>query len=113
MLLGPIGVSLFKVAVPLHRAFGGPSLMQVNPASVAYDLGEIEVLYVQGSGDRWGKLEDVQAMADATPRTQPIVVVPSTECYGGYHYVNEQIDTVIAFFQQRLTLEQMVDETTG
>ncbi|MEM8530497.1 MAG: alpha/beta fold hydrolase [Chloroflexota bacterium] len=112
MLLGPVGPSLFSTAVPLHQALGGPSLTQVNPASVAYDLGETEVLYVQGSGDRWGTLEDVQAMADATPRTQPVVVVPSTERYGGYHYVNEQIDTVIAFFQQRLALEQVVGATT-
>ncbi|NOK62183.1 MAG: alpha/beta fold hydrolase [Chloroflexi bacterium AL-W] len=113
MLLGPIGPSLFNAAVPLHRALGGPPLTQVNPASVAYDLGETEVLYVQGSGDRWGTLEDVQAMADATPHTHPVVVVPSTERYGGYHYVNEQIDSVIAFFQQRLVLEQVVGGDVG
>ena len=112
-LMGPIGPTLFHAAVPLYRALGAPPLTQVNPASVAYDLGDTEVLYVQGSGDRWGSLEDVQAMADATPRTHPVVVVPSTERYGGYHYVNEQIDTVIAFFQQRLALEQVVGEKVG
>ena len=60
------------------------------------------MLYIQGSGDRWGGLADVQAMVDATPNTLPLVVAPSQERFGGYHYVNEHVDEIVAFFEASL-----------
>src|SRR5262245_53105813 len=69
--LGPAGPLLAKLAEPLHGAFGAPPLAQVAPAHAAAHLGETRMLYIQGSGDLWGSLADVQAIADATPNALP------------------------------------------
>ena len=100
--LGPAGPLLAKLAEPLHGAFGAPPLAQVAPARAAPHLGETRMLYIQGSGDQWGSLADVQAIADATPNALPLVVAPSTERFGGYMYVNQHLDEIVRFFEENL-----------
>ena len=58
--------------------------------------------YVQGTGDPWGTMEDVEAMAAATPNALPVVRFPSAGRYEGYRYVNEAVDDVAAFFREHL-----------
>jgi uncharacterized protein len=101
-LLGPAGPLLAKLAEPLHGAFGAPALAQIAPTRVAPHLGETHMLYIQGSGDTWGSLADVQAMVDATPNALPLVVAPSQERFGGYMYVNQHLDEIVGFFEEHL-----------
>ena len=93
---------LAKLAEPLHGAFGAPSLAQIAPACAAIHLAETRTLYIQGNGDQWGSLADVQAIADATPNALPLVVAPSIERFGGYRYVNQHLDEIVRFFEEGL-----------
>src|SRR5215213_9037896 len=101
-LFGRAGPLLAKLAEPLHGAFGAPALAQVAPARAAIHLGETRMLYIQGSGDQWGSLADVQAIADATPNALPLIAAPSTERFGGYRYVNEHLNEIVGFFRESL-----------
>jgi uncharacterized protein len=102
-LLGPVGPALTQLAAPLHQAFGAPPLAQIDPVRVAPHLGTTALLYIQGSGDPWGALADVRAMAAATPNARPVIVAPSTDRFGGYLYVNEHMGEIVAFFKEHLS----------
>jgi dienelactone hydrolase len=101
-LLGPAGPFLAKLAGPLHQAFGAPALGEIAPARAAAHLGETRMLYIQGSGDQWGSVADVQSIAAATPNALPLVIAPSEERFGGYLYVNEHLDEIVGFFEENL-----------
>lgn len=101
-LLGPAGPTLLRLAQPVHQAFGAPPLRDITPATAAPRLGDTTVLYIQGSGDRWGSMHDVQTMAAATPHALAVVAAPSQERYSGYLYVNTHVRDIIAFFADHL-----------
>jgi pimeloyl-ACP methyl ester carboxylesterase len=101
-LLGPAGPTLLRVAQPIHQAIGAPPLHDIAPAIGAPKLGDTTVLYIQGSGDRWGSMHDVQTMAAATPHALAVVAAPSNDRYSGYQYVNTHIRDIIAFFADHL-----------
>jgi uncharacterized protein len=65
-------------------------------------LGETRMLYIQGSGDQWGSIADVQAIVDATPNALPLVVARSTERFGGYRYINQHLAEIVRFFEESL-----------
>jgi hypothetical protein len=100
--MGPAGETIAKLAEPLYRAFGAPSYAQIAPAQAAVHLGQTQMLYIQGSGDQWGTVADVRAIAAATPHARPLIVAPSDERFGGYQYVNEHLDEIVGFFQEHL-----------
>jgi uncharacterized protein len=102
-LFGSIGPALLAMLGPLHRAFGAPPLAEITPADGAAQLGETRLLYIQGSGDPWGSLPDVQAMVARTPNASPLIVAPSVDRYGGYLYVHEHLDEIVDFFTQHLS----------
>ena len=58
--------------------------------------------YVQGTGDPWGTMADVEAMVAATPLVQPLIRYPSTGRYEGYQYINDHLDDVVSFFTEYL-----------
>jgi dienelactone hydrolase len=101
-LLGPLGPALLALAKPLHQAFGAPALATIDPTPMAERLGETAMLYIQGDGDPWGTLDDVRAIVARTPNTQPLVVAPSSDRYGGYLYVNNHPAEIVEFFRQYL-----------
>jgi dienelactone hydrolase len=101
-LFGSAGALLAKLAEPLHGAFGASALAQIAPARAAIHLGETRMLYIQGSGDQWGSLADVQAIANATPNALPLIVAPSAERFGGYMYVNQHLAEIVGFFKESL-----------
>lgn len=98
--LGPLGPALSKLALPLHEACGAPPLAEIDPISAAAQLGDTALLYIQGSGDPWGTLEDVEAMAAATPNARPVVVAPGENRYDGYLYLHQHPDVLVRFFQE-------------
>ena len=108
---GRLAPSLINIAEHLHESFGSPPLRSINPTSAATQLGDTVMLYVQGSGDTWGSLADVQAMAAATPNALPVVVAPSHDRYSGYQYVNSHLSEIVDFFNEQLS-EQAVQTTT-
>jgi uncharacterized protein len=101
-LFGSLGPALLALLRPLHQAFGAPPLGEITPADEAPRLGETKLLYIQGSGDPWGALNDVQAMVARTPNVSRLIVAPSIDRYGGYLYVNEHLDEIVDFFAQHL-----------
>jgi uncharacterized protein len=99
---GRMGPLMIKPVDPLYRLMGAPMPKRHNPAIPARHLGDTVVRYVQGTGDPWGTMEDVEAMAAATPNALPVVRFPSAGRYEGYRYVNEAVDDVAGFFREHL-----------
>jgi dienelactone hydrolase len=101
-LLGPLGPTLVKSTDLFYLLMRAPLPGKHNPAIPARRLGATVVQYVQGTGDPWGTMEDVEAMAAATPNALPLVRFPSTGRYEGYRYVSEAVDDVAGFFRKHL-----------
>jgi pimeloyl-ACP methyl ester carboxylesterase len=99
---GRLGPGMLKPVDPVYRLLGRPQPKNHDPAVPARELGDTLVQYVQGTGDPWGTMEDVEAIAAATPHALPVVRFPSTGRYEGYRYVNEAVDDVAGFFKQYL-----------
>jgi len=99
---GRLGPAMLKPVDPLYRVLRRPMPKNHNPAIPARHLGDTLVQYVQGTGDPWGTMEDVEAMAAATPNALPVVRYPSAGRYEGYNYVNEAVDDVTGFFREHL-----------
>ena len=100
--LGPLGPMMVKSTDLLYLLLGAPLPSKHNPAIPARNLGKTIVQYVQGTGDPWGTMEDVENMAAATPNALPVVKYPSAGRYEGYRYINEAVDDVTAFFKEHL-----------
>jgi dienelactone hydrolase len=100
--LGPLGPLMVKSTDLLYLLVGAPLPSRHNPAIPARRLGKTVVQYVQGTGDPWGTMEDVENMAAATPNALPVVKYPSAGRYEGYRYINEAVDDVAAFFKAHL-----------
>ncbi|HEU4997169.1 MAG TPA: alpha/beta fold hydrolase [Gemmatimonadaceae bacterium] len=100
--LGPLGPAMVKASDLLYVFLRAPLPSRHNPAIPARNLGKTIVQYVQGTGDPWGTMEDVEAMRAATPNALPLVKFPSAGRYEGYRYVNEAVSDVAAFFKAHL-----------
>ena len=100
--LGPAGPLMVRSMDLLYRVLRVPPPSRENPAVPAARLGDTVVRYVQGTGDPWGTMADVRAIAAATPHALPVVEYPSTGRYEGYRYVTEQPAEVAAFFAEHL-----------
>jgi uncharacterized protein len=101
--LGRLGPLLLKPVDLLYAALRAPRPSRQDPAIPARRLNGTVVRYVQGTGDQWGRLDVVEAMAAATPHTAgPVVRYPSEERYSGYGYISERVDDVVAFFAEHL-----------
>jgi pimeloyl-ACP methyl ester carboxylesterase len=100
--LGRLGPAMLKPVDPLYRVMRAPMPKNHDPAKPAAHLGATVCQYVQGTGDPWGTMEDVEAFAAATPNALPVVRFPSAGRYEGYRYVNEAVDDVAAFFREHL-----------
>lgn len=100
--LGRPGPLMVRSLDPLYRVLRAPPPSRENPAVPAARLGDTVVRYVQGTGDPWGTMADVRAMAAATPNALPVVEYPSTGRYEGYRYVTDQPGEVAAFFAEYL-----------
>ena len=100
--LGKLGTTMVKPIDWMYAAMRAPRPSKADPAIPARLLTDTMVKYVQGTGDPWGTMQNVQDMVDASPRTLPQVKYPSTGRYEGYRYVNEQTEDVAAFFREYL-----------
>jgi pimeloyl-ACP methyl ester carboxylesterase len=105
--LGPLGRAIARTITPLFHLVGAPPPSAHDMVAAARRLGDTVVRYIQGTGDPWGTLEDVKAMAGATPRCESVRLYPSTDRYGGYLYLETDTAEVVSFFAQHL-MEQPV-----
>ncbi len=101
-LLGPIGGIVIKLAEIMYRRQGGIPFNAVQPAFAAAAAGDVPILYIQGDGDRWGSVADVERMVAATPNARGPLYVNSTHRYGGYQYLIDNPKIASAFFEQQL-----------
>lgn len=96
---GPVLVRLSDILYWFRRA---PLPSRHDPAEPAARLSGIPVQYVQGTGDQWGTMADVERMSAATPNSLGVIRYPSTERYGGYGYVGTANPDVVEFFRRTL-----------
>lgn len=101
-LFGVFGSLINAVSSFFYQLFGGPRLSGIIPAFAAAGSGDVPVLYVQGTGDEWGSVEDVSVMADMTPGTQQLLFVNSQHRFGGYSYMLEHPAVATRFFNEHL-----------
>lgn len=101
-LLGFFGAVVKSTAEIIYRLFGGPRIEGIVPAFAAAGAGDTPVLFLQGSGDRWGSSDDVSSMAEVTPRAQEMLFVNSTHRFGGYQYLVDNPGVASAFLEQYL-----------
>jgi hypothetical protein len=57
---------------------------------------------VQGTGDPWGVMADVEDMSAKTPKSLGVIKYESAGRYEGYRYVNEAVEDVTSFFRTNL-----------
>lgn len=101
-LLGPLGGVALKVARRVYDNAGGPLWETVDPAIVADLVSPTAMLYVQGDGDPWGDVSDVRRFYELGKEPKALQIVPSTDRFGGYHYLGEHPAVMLAFFAEHL-----------
>jgi alpha-beta hydrolase superfamily lysophospholipase len=90
------------LAEMVYRLFGGPRMEGIVPAFAAAGAGDTPVLFLQGTGDRWGSTDDISRMAEVTPRAQELLFVNSTHRFGGYQYLIDHSAVASNFFQRTM-----------
>jgi uncharacterized protein len=101
-LLGPFSKVVVPLAEYIYQLVGGMQLSAIRPSSAAMAAGSVPVLYVQGKGDEWGSVADVEQMAAATSHATGTLLVDSTHRFEGYQYVIDNPQIVTSFFEQHL-----------
>jgi pimeloyl-ACP methyl ester carboxylesterase len=101
--LGIFGGVVRIMAELIYRIFGGPRITGILPSFAASSAGDAPVLFIQGTGDNWGSIDDVSHMAESTPRSQELLFVNSTHRFGGYQYLIDNPGVACAFFDQHLS----------
>jgi len=100
--LGPAGPALLAPMDLIYKAWRAPLTRHHDPSVPAARLGDTVVQYVQGTGDPWGVMADVEDMSAKTPRSLGVIKYESAGRYEGYRYVNEAVTDVTAFFTANL-----------
>jgi dipeptidyl aminopeptidase/acylaminoacyl peptidase len=101
-LMGPFSKLVIPLVDSIYRASGGPGLSAIEPSFAASGSGNTPVLYIQGTGDRWGSVEDVSQMADMSPNSAEPILVETSERFDGYRYIIDNPEIVDAFFSQHI-----------
>lgn len=101
-LLGPLGKIVLSLAELVYQVVGGLRLAAIDPVFAAAGAGNTPLLYVQGTGDPWGSVENVTQMAISTPNAVRPLIVESTDRFDGYRYVINNPEVIDAFFREQL-----------
>ena len=101
-LFGPFGRVIMSLAEWMVQQMGGVSFSAVDPLFAVPSAGQTPVLFVQGSGDRWGSVENVQDIAQKTAGAIDTLIVETADRYGGYQYVVNHPEIVTTFFEDYL-----------
>ena len=101
-LLGPLGRIPLAISALIYQAVGGLRLSAIDPIFAAAGASTTPVLYIQGTGDKWGSVENVSDMVRATPNALEPFLVETSDRFGGYQYVIDNPDLVRAFFEEQI-----------
>ena len=101
-LLGPLGKLVLPVTEMIYKANGGPAFNALQPAFAVAGAGKTPVLFIQGTGDRWGSPEDVAEMAQATLGASGPLLIDTFHRFAGYQYAIDNPLVLSAFFEQHL-----------
>ncbi len=96
-LVGPLAGPVLFLSEILYKLAGGLSLKAIEPIFTVSGAGETPILYLQGTGDQWGSIQNVTDMAAATPNAVEPLFIETTGRFGGYHYLIEHADIVDTF----------------
>lgn len=99
-LLGPLSAPVLALSRIIYQQAGHLPLSAIEPLMAAGGSGEIPILYVQGTGDRWGSVSNVAQMAARSPRSIDPLFVETHHRTGGYRYVVQHPETVTSFFAE-------------
>lgn len=99
-LLGPFGKVLLPLIEQLYQLQGGPKLSEIRPISAAANAGDAPILFLQGQGDTWGSVADVQQMTAVAPHGSGPIIADTSHRFEGYHYLIDHPEIVTAFFEQ-------------
>jgi dipeptidyl aminopeptidase/acylaminoacyl peptidase len=101
-LIGPLGRPVLLLSDLIYYLVSGMHLSAIEPTFAAAGAGDTPVLYVQGTGDPWGTVENVAGMASATPNAVKSLFVDTAGRFGGYQYVINHPDVVATFFREHI-----------
>jgi uncharacterized protein len=105
-LLGPFAYLVLPITQFFYRLGGGLRLSAIEPIFAASGAGNTPVLYVQGTGDRWGRTQYVTQLASLTPRAADPVLIETDHRFGGYQHVVNNPEIVLDFLQKHLAVDQ-------
>jgi hypothetical protein len=84
-----------------YKLAGGISLSAIEPIFTAAGCGETKILYVQGSGDAWGSIENVSDMVDNTPNAAEPIFFETGDRFEGYAQAIDNAEIIGGFFRQQ------------
>ncbi len=105
-LMGPFGRVLILPIGWLYQIVSGLRLAAIDPVFAAPGVRNTPILYVQGKGDPWGSVENVNQMVLATPNAVQPLFVESVGRFGGYQYVIDNPNVIDAFFREQLSVDE-------
>jgi uncharacterized protein len=99
-LMGPLALIINPLSQLFYSLAGGPALSSIKPA-LAGAGARFPILFIQGSGDRWGARSDVEQMTSMAP--QATAIYPETSHrFEGYSWVLEHPEVTMDFFRTHL-----------
>jgi dipeptidyl aminopeptidase/acylaminoacyl peptidase len=101
-LIGPLGKPVLWLADLIYNLAGGMHLRAIEPIFAAAGTGNTPVLFVQGTGDPWGSVENVAEMVAATPLAIEPLYVETNGRDGGYQYIIDHPEAAAAFFREHI-----------
>lgn len=101
-LFGPLGSLVLRLAHLIYLSVGGLRFSAIEPAFAAAGAGDTPVLYVQGTGDRWGSVDNVKYIANHTPNAIRPLFIETNGCYSGYQYVVDNPEMLDSFFCEQM-----------
>lgn len=101
-LLGPLGSLVLRLAHWIYVAVSGLRFSAIEPAFAAAGAGNTPMLYIQGTGDRWGSIDNVKYMVQHTPNAIRPSFIETNNCYDGYQYVIDNPEVLDTFFREQM-----------
>jgi uncharacterized protein len=101
-LLGPLSKLVLPLVDLVYTAAYGLHFGAIEPIMAAAGAGNTPILYVQGTGDRWGSLNNVQQMAAVTPGAVEPLFVETVHRFEGYQYLIDNPRPALQFFRETL-----------
>src|SRR5690606_14477303 len=97
-LLGPLSKLVLPLVQLFYQQAGGLPFNHIKPAYAAAHAGNTPILYVQGTGDAWGSVDDVLDMVAVTPNAIDPLIVETEHRFHGYQYLINRPELGLSFF---------------